>query len=862
MHPFFANFQKKRILHPTSLQIHPDSKSCQKGHILKNKTCYQFSWHIFGEKLQWYCPSQKRISFHINQFQYLFDAITDIFPPVFSSNLKYIFTYKKFWNTYLYKTHEKYNQKEGIYIYGKKESKDFKGDHIFRCNVEVYISYVYVCDGKKDCPGETAVDEVGCECNSTLINMKQCKLMKISSSIKVCSNFYFKDHDGTCKQYDFTFFTSKWSHVLMNDIANHYSKQEVEEITKYKPQLSCQPTYDFSNSFYEISDICSYKLNEHGYLLPCNKGQHLQNCEMFECNIMFKCPKYYCIPWAYICDGKWDCPGGYDESNLHQCRNRTCVNMFKCKMSSTCLHLGDVCNGLVDCPYEDDEYSCLLKYVTCPEICQCLGFAIMCSATYISEYILPIYFPYSFVKILNCTVSAKSKLQNPFQNITFISITSTNLQNICPFASLMKHVMLFDASKNDIRVVQHNCFKNKVFLKVVKLNNNFLQHIQKSAFYHLISLIYIDLSNNMLTVIPEDFIMSSNNLSFLSLENNSLDAKSSKNSLLRLNVIFFTTTQISLCCLTSENVKCSTKMPWFMSCAHLLLNWPLQLTFYFITLVILVTNALSILLIKYGKRKDNIRSKSDTTGVFNIIVTSITVVDITSTIPLIILSGSDLYFRNDFVFIADQWKSSIMCYISSGLSINFVVMAAFLQILLSYVRYIVVKKPFDTTFKSNEFISKVISVGFFSSMFIASLIPTLFWLIYGRLPNIYCSPFIDPSKTFALVEILTFFIISIHLFAFSFNFVIHIKLIMRASKSEGKEVRTNANKSLSKPLMIQIICITCSHFLCWIPDMILHFSIYILDIYPMEVILWKFICISPLNSILIPIIFVLKILRS
>ena len=241
-----------------------------------------------------------------------------------------------------------------------------------------------------------------------------------------------------------------------------------------------------------MSDICSYKLNEQGHILPCNKGEHLQNCGMFECNMMFKCPDFYCIPWSYICDGKWDCPGGYDESNQHQCKNRTCFNMFKCKMSSTCVHLGDVCNGFVDCPYGDDEFSCLLKCVICPAVCQCLGFAIRCYDTEISEYTMPVCFPYSFVTILNSRLFSESYLQKTFQNVTFLSITNTHLQHICSLVSLMKQIMVLDVSKNAIKEIQHNCFTTKIDLRVIKLNNNMLKHIQKFAFHQLISLLDID----------------------------------------------------------------------------------------------------------------------------------------------------------------------------------------------------------------------------------------------------------------------------------------------------------------------------------------------------------------------------------
>ena len=35
---------------------------------------------------------------------------------------------------------------------------------------------------------------------------------------------------------------------------------------------------------YNISEICSYKLNKNCHLIPCRNGAHLDNCKGFNCN--------------------------------------------------------------------------------------------------------------------------------------------------------------------------------------------------------------------------------------------------------------------------------------------------------------------------------------------------------------------------------------------------------------------------------------------------------------------------------------------------------------------------------------------------------------------------------------------------
>ena len=62
-----------------------------------------------------------------------------------------------------------------------------------------------------------------------------------------------------------------------------------------------------------------------------------------------------------------------------------------------------------------------------------------------------------------------------------------------------------------------------------------------------------------------------------------------------------------------------------------------------------MTNMLSI----YHAINNN-NTKSSTGGVFNSIVTFIGIVDITGSIPLVILWGNDLYFKDDFVFTMEN----------------------------------------------------------------------------------------------------------------------------------------------------------------------------------------------------------------
>ena len=139
---------------------------------------------------------------------------------------------------------------------------------------------------------------------------------------------------------------------------------------------------------FNFTDLCKYNLNIFGHLVPCRNGAHLQNCKLFECNLKFKCWTSYCIAWAYVCDGKWDCPEGDDELAKGECsKHNRCVYAYKCKSTTqVCIHLGNICDTQLDCPHGDDEIHCEIKDRVCPESCKCLYFAIFCTSLNEFEY--------------------------------------------------------------------------------------------------------------------------------------------------------------------------------------------------------------------------------------------------------------------------------------------------------------------------------------------------------------------------------------------------------------------------------------------------------------------------------------------
>ena len=185
-----------------------------------------------------------------------------------------------------------------------KQIDRYIGGNIFTCDDKSYVSLKYLCDGKNDCPGVSAADERNCSFVASKVSQTFiCSLIHEVNGTKDC-DFFINELQKESTQENIS---QKMS--ALNSDLNFTVRCE-------NSKLKC--SYDAAEC-YEIAEICLYRLNKYNKLTPCRFGGNLENCKDFECNRMFKCPDYYCIPWGYVCDGKWDCPKGFDKSKTLEC---------------------------------------------------------------------------------------------------------------------------------------------------------------------------------------------------------------------------------------------------------------------------------------------------------------------------------------------------------------------------------------------------------------------------------------------------------------------------------------------------------------------------------------------------------------
>ncbi len=116
---------------------------------------------------------------------------------------------------------------------------------------------------------------------------------------------------------------------------------------------------------------CIYEPNDCDFDHRVAYGEHLMSCRNYSCpRKYFKCPEFYCVPWRLVCNGHWECPGGMEEK---LCNQTLCPGMYRCKNSSICITLDNLCDSIHDCHLNDDEHFCSMSQISndCPLNCSC-----------------------------------------------------------------------------------------------------------------------------------------------------------------------------------------------------------------------------------------------------------------------------------------------------------------------------------------------------------------------------------------------------------------------------------------------------------------------------------------------------------
>ena len=180
---------------------------------------------------------------------------------------------------------------------GGKDIK-IRAGHNFTCDDNTFISTYSLCDGLKDC--QQNEDERDCPNYHDIWQAsKLCDEIlhrKVTSLEWICPKKYLSidiTQDKSCQYHTKNKFTLDF--ITQNNYSeNGYLQDKNNSYCVYEPS-QC-----------DITGVNGY-------------GRHLVDCSHHMCSdIYFKCPGFYCLPWRFVCNNKWDCPGGVDEVACEQ----------------------------------------------------------------------------------------------------------------------------------------------------------------------------------------------------------------------------------------------------------------------------------------------------------------------------------------------------------------------------------------------------------------------------------------------------------------------------------------------------------------------------------------------------------------
>ncbi len=645
----------------------PAQDSCNPQSVRKHQQCFLFKWQTQSTKEQ--CASEEQIQLLIHLFKAI--SVNQFLPIIIDHNaMLHVARYL----TSLY-FERKNSQKDGFCIQRSNPKTVSQNENTFLCDNNMVISALFLCDNISDCPGPVASDEIFCQCNLKSNISNHCKHLYTIGKTGKCPALFFQAHDNRCQVYYFA--ADNWATFSVENVNNKDDKQSQgdrmvqnfwtginhtsgsQNVTDRQQQkkgneyqIRCREE-DFSH--YDVFEICSYTLDSSGYLLPCKMGEHLQQCEEFECNLDFKCPHYYCVPWRYICDGKWDCPFGTDESEVFNCGvNRSCPMLFSCRNSQLCVHKMSICNHVKECPFGDDEEMCSLHDITCPHWCICLTFAAECTQL--------VFMPngdelaslsvFTVLYLENVTLSLSS-LDYFSPKLIILSIQNSPVQNLCKSLQQNSKVKLLNIQFNKNFELSSDCFGGLVSVLVINLNDNNLTWISQLSLNRIETLRIVNISNNPLCSVHQSSFVTMPQLKVLAILNIKFKGENILTNLEKMNLQFLETDEYIFCCQKQGTSQCSIQIPWFVSCANLLLNQGITVTCYIMSSTILV-NLWSIIMhiISYGK--DSEKAKAN-----NILVLGLNVIDSFCS-PLLLFCGQMILFTKETTSYMRSFGSQVL----------------------------------------------------------------------------------------------------------------------------------------------------------------------------------------------------------
>ncbi len=839
---------------------------CKKDHLFKYAKCFHFKWKLSFDK-QRTCPEGLHIStVELRKKDYfkfvLYEKSSFVISPIIYQGHQALqtqqFEYDANLNSFVHQTIPTNSKPNGYELCVSLPQYVNAQSQYHKCSDGVLISVSLVCDGIVDCQTDDESDEDETTCHGE--EHKECRLPE---GTEMACSMLLQRNNGSCALFLSSTSKSPITQASVkttpfeNANSTNYTSQDLE--TKavnfrlhnaFTITSQCQPQGLLpcsAGSCFNMSDICVYKLDPENQLIACTNADHLEMCDSFECNAMFKCPRHHCIPWEYLCDGKWDCPRGTDEG--HVCSQNRCKHSFKCaKTNQTCVHVGNICDGSSNCPHEDDEMLCELKGISCPTSCECLALAILC--THLKYF----YFAHvsSYHAVSFCESLLSTQNLQLFSSAIYLNLFGAKLHDVCTDYT-SRNLLKLQVVHSNISRLMSNCFSGLSQLQSLILSFNKIAQLETNTFSNLHMLRILNISHNTLKDLPDHLFSVKTKLKVFSIINNPF-VQISHNTFLDISAHEIQTTNFRICCLVSVGAKCLTSKFWFESCSGFLDNTGLEITSHISFVSGIISSCFSVFSHVYTRQHLHI-----------------------SYVSVVIAGSADyillvIYFC--IVFLGHKWgqtlplketlwTSSFYCQLAYCSLLSFSLVDPLAKLILAFSRLMVVWYPILTRFKRKHFVMKLICLLLFSTISL-SAVATVFLqgAFLENIPNKLCSPFIDPSDKNWVTLFLTSFVFITQVMVLMAITVIHVLLFKAFTDSKTKVQKEGGQKASGVAMKVQFILLTFCAFVCWVPSMTVFLAALFLDRYPVDMTTWTTLTILPLYSVFSSVVLIFAAVRQ
>ncbi len=566
---------------------------------------------------------------------------------------------------------------------------------------------------------------------------------------------------------------------------------------------------------------------------------------------MFKCPMSYCIPYRYLCNGRWDCWNGDDE---YSCDKFTCVGMVKCRNAHMCLHVDNTCDGFPDCPLGEDESIC--TGMVCVKDCVCLNHGIHCDNLICQDKLTSIIKHYIFVNISNSYLPYPH-LQGMGNPLTFISNNCTLTESVFCESFKVMNLNHLDLTSNKIQRLTEKHLRCLPHLVQFILKLNQIKTLKNSPFQHQQVLDLLDMSGNKIDSLGSFAFSGMQNLKLLKILDNPIK---------QVHQDCFKNTDISLvhtfsfhcCCMISTlDTLCTAKPVWPFSCDSLLFKPGVRVGAWFMGIIVIFSNLASVLRTGLGYHVQNKLNE------YQKLVLSINICDLMKVIYLLIVVLKDMTAGENYIGDDLGWRKSFFCYVAAACSSLSVLLSANFLFFISISRYQILKDPL-AKFKDNS------NHNYFrTSTYVAAAVVYFTAIVlftrynFESLPQ-FSSPFcllFGSSYASIIEKILTAEASLLLLVTFSCIILLHWKML-KINRLSVQVLDSKKKEERQKTLRIHIVVASVTNALCWGPSSLFFLVSGFLDRFPVIVLHVITIFVLPINCVMNPYIFHLSEIKK